>query len=354
MQISTPYFKILYNTKNITSDVSVSLIALTYIDKVSGESDEMEITLEDKEGKWQNQWYPEKGSLLTVTIGIDGKELDCGVFQIDQIEFSGPPDQVVIKALSSGYYGKMRTRKGYAHENKTLSEIVHSIAAKIGFTVIGSIENVRIARSTQNRESDLQYLHRLASEYGYNFTIKNKTIVFIKQTELEARSSSLIVDKTEVTGYGFRDKTSDVFKGTQIRFHNPNTNKIVSASQPASFSGEQKEYTDQLDTLEIWEKVENEQQATIKAQAYIHKKVSLQQTGGFSAPGNVLLISGNNIDLTGFGAFSGIWHILTSTHAIGNGGYTTDVEIKRINITDAPGKKLPKRMQHKTTNYKVK
>jgi phage protein D len=354
MQVPSPIYKILYNGKNITQDISQSLLYFIYTDKVSGESDELEITLEDKELKWQNQWYPEKGAMLTVTIGIDGKELDCGVFQIDQIEFIGPPDRVAIKALSTGFYGRTRSKKGYAHENKTLSEIIHSIAAKIGYKVVGNIEGIRIGRSTQNRESDLQYMHRLAAEYGYNFSIKNKTLVFIKQTVLEARASAVVIDKTETTNYGFKDKTSDVFKGTVVKFHNPNTNKTITAGKDADFKGEQKPYTDQLDILEIREKVENEEQANAKAAAAIHRKVSLQQTGGFSAPGNVLLVSGNNIELTGFGAFSGIWHILTSTHAIDTSGYYTDVEIKRVNITNLASKKIPKQVKTKSTNYKTR
>jgi len=353
MQAPKPEFKILYNSKNITADVSENLIDLRYDDKVSGEADELEIILEDKDGKWQNQWYPQKGDYLTVTIGIAGKVLECGDFQIDEIEFVGPDDRITIKALSTGFYGRMRTKKGYAHENKTLSEIIRGIAAKMNFKVVGNIENVRIGRSTQNRESDLQFLHRLASQYGYNFTIKNKTLVFIKQKELEARLSSLTVDKSELSEYGFKDKTSEIFKGTEIKFHNPNANKVVSSIRSGSFLGQDKSYVDQLDTLEIREKVENAEQANIKAEAYIHRKVSLQQTGNITGPGNVLLISGNNIDLTGMGVFSGIWHILNSTHSVNAEGYSTSVEMKRINVTSSASKTIAKKPTLKQ-NYKVK
>lgn len=354
MNVAKPEYKIIYNGKNITEDVSKSLVNLVYTDKVSGEADEIEILLEDKEAKWQNSWYPQKGAFLTVTIGLEGKILDCGVFQIDEIELSGPPDQINIKGLSTGFYGSTRTKKGYAHENKTLSEIIRGIAAKIGYTVIGEIENVRIGRSTQNRESDLQFIHRLASQYGYNFTVKDKKLVFIKQTALESRKTSLTIDKSQTTGYTFKDKTSEIFKGTEIKFHNPNNNQVISSTRPGNFLGQEKDYTANLDTLMIREKVENAEQANIKAEAYIHRKVSLQQTGGFTCPGNTLLVSGNNIDLTGYGSFSGIWHILTSTHSIdGAGGYATSVETKRINITSNPSKAIAKK-QVVAQNYKVR
>lgn len=353
MNVASPTYSVLYNGKDISVDISHSLISMTYEDKVSGEADELEITLEDKMGRWQNEWYPQKGAYLTVKVGISGENLDCGVFQIDEIGFAGPPDQVTIKGLSTGFYGKLRTKKGYAHENKTLSEIIRSIAAKIKYNVIGNIENIRIGRSTQNRETDLQFIHRLASNYGYNFTIKGKNLVFIKQTELEARNTSLSIDKTQVTGWGFKDKTSQIFKGTEIKFHNPNANEVIRSIRPASFIDQEEDYSSQLDTLELRDKVENEEQANVMASAFIHKTVSLQQTGTFETTGNVLLISGNNIDLTGFGALSGIWHILTSTHNLSSSGYSTGVEIKRINITSSPTKKIPK-SKAQVSIYKVK
>lgn len=355
MKLPIPYFKVIYNNKNITADVSESFVSVNYKDKVSGESDELELVLEDKFGKWSNQWYPQKGAYITLTIGINGKILECGLFQVDEIEFSGPPDQITINGLSTGIYGKLRTRKGYAHENKTLSEIVHTIAAKNKFSVIGSIENVRIGRSTQRRETDLQYLHRLASEYGYNFTIKGQKLVFIKQTTLEGYSSILSLDKTEVTpGYSFKDKTSDIAKGSVVKFHNPNTNAVIKSERKANLPGEDLGYRSELDTFELRGKAEDEEQANVKAAAYLHKKTSLQQTGNLTVPGNPLLVAGVNFELTGFGAFSGTWHVLNSEHSIDRDGYTSSIEIKRINTTNNIANKLPKKTNTKSPSYKTK
>ena len=53
-------------------------------------------------------------------------------------------------------------------------------------------------------------------------------------------------------------------------------------------------------------------------------------TGSFSTDGNPLLVAGVNVDLQGFGAFSGKWTIKQSTHSISReGGYVTDVEIRK-------------------------
>lgn len=335
---------VIYNNKDISADISADFISCTYSDKVSGEADEIEISLSDEAAKWQNEWYPQKGATLAVTISINSHVLECGTFQIDEIKLAGPPDEVSIKGIGSSFQQKTRTKRSYAHENKTLSQIVHSIAARIGYTVVGTLENVKISRSTQHRESDLHYLNRLAIMYGYNFSVKDKQLIFVKQQELEGRNASLSLDKSAIGSYDFSDKTSEVFSGTTIKFHNPNTNKVVQSTRNATFQQQDSGYTNNLDTLEIRHKVETEEQANIQAQAAIHRKVSLQQTGSIDCEGNVLLVSGNNVELTGFGNFSGRWHILTSSHKVDNGGgYNCSAELKRVAaITDPARKKVSK------------
>lgn len=356
MQVKKATYTIIYNGKNITVDVSKSLLSLRYTDKVSGEADDLEIELEDKSGKWQNEWYPQKGATLTASIHTTEGTLNCGEFMIDEIELKGPPDVIAIKAISAGFYSQSRRRKGYAHENKTLSEIVRTVAAKSGFKVVGTIENIRIGRSTQNRESDLRYLNRLAVEYGYNFAVKGKTVVFVKMTELERRKGSFTINKTELfPGYTFKDKTSQIFKGTMVKFHNPNSNKLVQANRPANFISEEKGYTDALPENVInGKKVENEEQANAIAEAANYRQISLQQTGSIGVPGNILMISGNNFNLHGMGAMSGVWHILSSEHAVSRSGYTCSADIKRVGaVVNESLKKSPKA---KTTNknYNVK
>ena len=61
----------------------------------------------------------------------DGKDrvLDCGVFEIDTVDGSGPPAKATIKAGSIPYSSTIRTqKKTKAWENYTLSGIANEIA----------------------------------------------------------------------------------------------------------------------------------------------------------------------------------------------------------------------------------
>lgn len=134
MNVPEPNFKVLYNGKNITADISKYMLSITYNDKTKGESDEVEIELEDVDALWQNAWYPEKGANLDVTMG----DLRCGIFQIDEIEVKGPPSTVLIRGMATGITNSLRTKKSDAHENKTIRQIAQKVAQNNELTLIDS------------------------------------------------------------------------------------------------------------------------------------------------------------------------------------------------------------------------
>ena len=97
-----PYFKIEYNNKDITRDVSNYVTNIEYTDFECGESDEINITFEDSAQLWQGAWIPTKGDALRVYIGYVGEKLlNCGIFEIDEIEYSAPPDSIVVPSFVS-------------------------------------------------------------------------------------------------------------------------------------------------------------------------------------------------------------------------------------------------------------
>lgn len=355
MQIPFPYFKVLFNNRNITASLTEYIDSLSYTDKVSGESDEFEIALMDKDLRFQNGSYPEKGAKITLEMGMsDTAILNCGTFTIDQVELSGPPDKVSIKGIATGIDGKLKTKKSTAHENKTLRQIVNSIAGNNGYTVIGTIENISIGRLTQYRETDLQFLNRLANDYGYAFSVRDKTLVFTSVFELEAKKHILTIDKTDLSNYTFKDNTAQTYKSATVQSHNPNQNKTIKATATAIPATQEQQPFDvfdiatygppataNTDTYETREKTENESQAIAKSKAGLHKKNSKSKTFSGSMPGNVLMVSGINFELTGFGELSGIYHITESKHNISRAGYLTMFEAKRVTpVSNA--KKLPK------------
>lgn len=325
MIVEKPSYKVTFAGRDITADISPFLQLITYTDKVAGECDEIELTVENSDGLWSGDWYPQKGDTVELTFGISGTIVSAGVFEIDEIELSGPPHVVNIRGLATGVTSPLRTRRTFAYEDQTLKAIAEKVAERHGLTVMGEIETVQIERTTQNRETDLGFLSRIACEYGYIFSLRGKDLVFTSVYKLEASEAVTEIDFTDLIRYSIRDKTSEVYTSARNQYHNPNADKLQSGKIEAETEVET------TDVLETYQRVENDGQAELKAKASLHAANSKQQSGNLDLPGQPILLAGSNFDLTGMGALSGTYHIISSTHTIdAKGGYVTGVEIKRV------------------------
>lgn len=345
MNVPSPKVTVLYNGKDITADLSSSLLSVTYEDKSEGESDEISLTLEDSAHLWKGSWYPTKGDTLEVTIAF-GAILKCGTFEIDEIELSGPPDVVSIRGLAAGIKKALRTKKSRGYDEQTLKQIAEKVAKDNGLTIDGKIPDIRFNRITQHRETDLGFLKRIGYEYGVLFSVRDKKLTFTTMYDVEKGKAVLTLSRNDLSSFSLRDKTSDTFKKAKVRYHNPADNKVVENEQ-GSADLEYENATAE-DTLEIRTKAETPQQAEAKAKAALYRANSRQQEGRIATEGNTLLLAGNAIELIGLGVLSGKYTILSSTHRVDrNSGYSTDCDVKKI-ASVPQDKQAPKPSKPKT------
>ena len=226
-----PIFKIEYNQKDITTDVSNQVLNIEYTDFEHGQSDEITITFEDTQKLWQGSWIPSKGDSLRVFIGYEGEKLlNCGLFEIDEIEFATPPDILTVKALATGITKALRQNNSVAYENKTLKQIASEITQKHSLTLVGEIEDVRVERITQNQERDLTFLKKLAEQYGYIFKIAEGNLVFYKTEKLTGADAAKILYRTDLSRISLTEKTSKNYKSVTVSYHNPKTGKKITAT----------------------------------------------------------------------------------------------------------------------------
>lgn len=344
MTVGKASYKVVFAGRDITVDISKFLVSLTYNDKTTGASDEIQIVVEDTDGVWRGDWFPNKGDTLDVTIGLDGVVVPCGVFEIDEVELSGPPEQVSIRGLATGIKSPLRTKNSYAFEKQSLQAIAENIAGRHGLTVMGEIESIQIERATQHRETDLGFLARIAAEFGYVFSLRGTDLTFTTVYKLEDADPIQAVDRSDLIRYSITDKTAGVFKSARTKYHNPDTDDL----QSGEFDADDDVATS--DVLEVRQRVENDGQAQFKAKAALHDANSKQQSGTLTMPGQPLLLAGSNFDLTGMGVLSGKYHIVESSHRIdASAGYVTDVQVKRVGFID---KSRYKSKTKRPTRYK--
>src|ERR1700757_4196879 len=125
-----------YARRNITADVSAMVTEITYCDRVAGTSDDVEVTLEDRDRRWQGPWLPARGDIVSLLLGYEGEELlNCGDFQVDELELHGPPDTFHLKCIAAGITPALRTPRSAAYEGQTLLQVAQTIARRHGMRV---------------------------------------------------------------------------------------------------------------------------------------------------------------------------------------------------------------------------
>lgn len=325
--------QIVIEGKNVTADVTPYLSRVSYTDKVEAESDDITLVFEDNVGHWQNGWYPQQGDSLTVTIGSPRNPLDCGVFEIDEIELELAPDTVTIKGIGASITKTLRSKESKSFEKQSLHEIAKYFANKHGLRLIGNVrelQKIEIERKTQERQTDISFLAGLAKEYGIVFSVRGNQLIFIDMDELEKQPAVLTIFKNKISKARFSDKTSHIYGGATVSTRNMKTNSVRRWHYDPSDQGNGMGKL----TNNVWQDnvtVENETQARAKAKGGLKNQNKDKITGTITVEGNVKLVAGVNIELVGIGQFSGKWHVATSTHNIDDSsGYITEASLRKI------------------------
>lgn len=318
----TPAFTLFYENKDITKDVSPYVLSIEYNDNEHGESDEVQITFEDAEKLWQSVWIPAKGDSIRLHMGYENEKLlNCGIFQIDESEFESPPDILIIKGLSTGIKESFRQNNSTGHENKYLKQVVLEYAKKHNLTLIGEIEDIHIDRISQNKETDLKFLTKLAEQYGYIFKIAENKLIFYQVQKLKDAKPNIILYKSDLTRVNLSEKTSRLYKAVQVSYFNPKTKKTVKTTV-------RNENVKKGDTLKITTRTTDKKQALTIAKAAL-KRSNNKISGSIELIGNPNLVAGINIELKDLGYFSGKYHIIRVMHRFDRiSGYKTFCEVE--------------------------
>lgn len=204
--VTLPDVLIQYEQKDITADIRPYFLSLGYTDYLEGQSDEIQLELEDTDGRWLRSWYPNQGDKLALQLGDQFTGMvDLGEFEIAEIEYSHPPSVVSLKALSTGIGHANRTLKPKAYEHTTLADIVRQVAGRLKLSVTGEVADIKIGRITQYQERDVEFLARLAREYGHSFKIVGKTLVFTRNDKLAAQAAVALLLPEDIKTVRLRD-----------------------------------------------------------------------------------------------------------------------------------------------------
>ncbi len=334
----------------ITEDITPYLRSLTYVDNEEDTADDLTISLIDKPsrngvkttgGVWLREWAGEamrmsaQNRRIAASIVMEGwdgegegRVLDCGDFELDDVSFSGFPVTLSLKATSLPYASAIRqTVKSRAWEDYTLSGIAGEVAAKAGMTAMyEASDDPHFEREEQYKESDIKFLARLCHDHGISLKATDKMLVLFSQADYEAADSI-----AEIT---FGDRGIESFslsteeKGTQyqacsVSYTDPETGEAITARVEDPDGKTEQE-------LKLTERVDNIGDALRLAAAKMRYYNKFAKTASFTLAGNPALLAGMNVTLKEFGEFSGKYAISRAVHSVGDGGYTTQITLRNI------------------------
>jgi phage protein D len=336
-------WRIGYLGRDLTADLSPYVLGVTWTDYLSGQSDEISIELEDADDRWLGDWYPVKGDTLTLSMTYPGQApLNCGSFEVDEINADGPPSVVVIRGLSAGVSKGVRTRKGYAYENTTLAEVAAQVAKRNKLTLVGEIRPLRIDRITQFRERDLAFITRVGRQYGYAVKLRENKLIFTAMAGLRDGAPVRTISRKECSRYGLKDKIKDVYRSAKNTHHDPDSQKTIrSEAQDTRAPDSQVGMETSADELRINQRAPDAASAQAQAEAALGEANDERAGGSLTLPADRRLVAGAVVTLDpSWGRMAGDYLINQARHSKRrSSGTTADIEIRRV--TPAPVPAIP-------------
>lgn len=375
--VIAPYYKVLFNNIDITEDISDDVLEIVYDEGDDGEADDLRILLDDMSGKWKDTWIVAVGQTIEVEIGYsNGRRLNCGKFQIDEVEYKGQPDSVELKCLSIGEDNKWREPDSHIFTGQTIEQIVQHFATKnnVKIQVIKDYANsnsvfesrvwsVILARVVQDREPDIEFLNRILTKFGLKFNLTPEKLyvyyavtyetlapvsnarIYLPEEIIEDGSRALyngqfidLESNIQLFSYELRNCSKYNVNISEVRYADPYDDTLYQTAvdfdglpPSARFRTVGSDPEASLKGRKVYIDVDNDQQAELVAIADLYNYISKQIEGSFELDGAPEIVRGVAVPVLGLKKLSGNYYVTSSYHRLNRqNGYTTSAKVKWI------------------------
>lgn len=336
-----PNFRVVANSEDITATIADRLKSLRLTDEAGTTSDTLEISLADNDQD-EPIAIPPTGAELEVFLGYGLDLKRMGLFICDEIELSGWPNEMVIRARAAPYEkskgGKsdIQTQKTRSwKKDTTIGAMVKKIAGEHGMEAVVSdgLASIRLPHTDQSSESDMNLLVRLAKKYDAIAKPAGGKLLFVKRGDSKTASGQAMPAFTVTPGDAtdFRvilAKRNSA--GTVIAYYKD----IDSAKRKEVVIGEgdpvrrlRMGYKDQASALEA-------------SKAEQRKRARGESSVTVTMPGNPEIAAEAMMTMAGFrDGVDGEWLVSRVEHYLGpSAGYRCNIEGEKPNKDEAVSK----------------
>ncbi len=212
---------------DLADKVRPRLLSLRLSEKREDDADEIDLVLQNTDGLLA---VPRTGVRLALALGWEtGADVplglvDKGRFTIDEIELSGPPDQISIRGRSADLTGALRKRETKTWRNTTLGTVLGQIAARHNrFARIGGgLADAAIDVIEQEGKSDMVFVRDLGKRYDAVATWKDDFLLFLpiggSTTAGGAALEGLTLTRRDGWTWTFREGQRESYKGAEAQW----------------------------------------------------------------------------------------------------------------------------------------
>jgi len=312
--------ELFYDNMDITADLRPHLLSFGYTDNMSGQSDDLQVTLEDRQQLWIGDWAPDKGATLKAAIvqenwsGDNQKDrLDIGLFEIDEPEINGPPSTVTIKGLSipEGSASLREQDKNKAWEGTTLSGIAGTIAGDNGMSLFFDSEiDPAFDRMEQTEQSDLVFLQKLCDDAGLSLKIAEKKIIIFDDVKYELAAPIATIERgvSAIISYSGKTKLQGIYSACTVEYTDAQTKETYSAT----YTPPNPPKTTKI--LHLNERVTSVGMAMTLAKRKLRQENCQETVFNVTLMGDIRFLAALTVMVKGWGNWDGKYIITQATH----------------------------------------
>ena len=224
-----PAFRLTVDGLDIAKLISPRLMGLELTDNRGVEADQLSITLSDHDGLLT---IPPKGAVLRLWLGwSDTGLVDKGTYTVDEIEHSGAPDVLSIRARSADLRKGLKTKRERSWSNTTLGEVLSDIAIGNGLTttIADALVGLPILQVDQANESDANMISRLGEEFDAVASVKAGCLLCMPAGGGKAASGldlpHITLTRAEGDQHRYLQADRDSYDGVRAYYYDVNSAK---------------------------------------------------------------------------------------------------------------------------------
>lgn len=222
-----PIYRITLRGQDITAGFITRLISLTLTDNRGIEADQLDIALSDHDGQLE---IPPRGAVLSVALGwSDTGLVDKGTFTVDEVEHSGAPDVLTIRARSADLREGLKAKRTRSWHSQLLGDILRSLAVEYGLAPVidAVLGETPMAHIDQASESDANLLTRLGEQSDAIASVKAGRLLFFPAGKSVSASGlelpHITLTRTDGDQHRYIEADRDSYSGVRARYYDINS-----------------------------------------------------------------------------------------------------------------------------------